>query len=236
MTPRQSIAALARRWYVVIMVLALTIVGVALLPRGEGVYWSRATVVFIPPINPSRAGNVLEGSDPSLIYFAAAVERTVNGGQQQARLSGDAGLYGFGITDGWTVTLQNSGGQWQTNFNRPMLTVEVVATSPTEASHRMATLLESIETVSEGMQTLGDAPESSRITVEVSPNEPSVSFIGGNWKRAAAGLLAVGMMVAVSSALLLDRLLRRKAPSSEEPEVDHKEPAGDHVATVSVDG
>lgn len=224
MTPRQCIAALVRRWYVVLAVLLMVVGGIALVPRDAGVYWSRATVVFVPPINPTRAGNVLEGSDPSLIYFAAAVERIVNGGQIPARLSGDAGLYGVGIRDGWSVVLQNSGGQWQTNFNRPMLTVEVVAPDAATAEARMTTLLDSIESIAKELQVDDGTSPTNMITVEVSPSPPSLTFIGGNWKRAVAGILALGAIAAVASALLVDRWANRRrsrrGPANSDRHVD----------------
>jgi len=211
MTARQFFGMLMRRWYVVALVICCTAASLAIMPRETGVYWTKVNVIFVPPYNPARPGNVLEGSDESLIYFAAAIERQVNGGARSLQLSSsEATLYGAGVKKGHTVTLPNAGGQWQTNFNRPMLTVEVVDSSADRTRSVATTVTEQVESlVSSQQAAVGAAPESF-IRTQLSPAEPAVTYVGGSWTRAAAVVSLLGLGSALACAFLVDRWSSRR--------------------------
>jgi hypothetical protein len=209
MTAWQYLEVLRRRWWLLMGLLALTAAGVWMLPAHAGVYWTRTSIVFLPPAGSAKVGNVLEGSDPSLIYFAAAVERATNGGAQAPRLSSpEATLYGTGVRQGRSVSLVDTGGQWRSNFNRPMLTVEVVDTSEARAREVASTLMAQIQGRAAALQHQAGAAPRSMIRTEPSPETPVITYVGGHHGRAAAAVLLLGTGISLVTTVQLDRLLR----------------------------
>lgn len=213
MTLQELARVLLRRWYAVLAVLICTAAVGILLPTTPGIYWGRATVLFTPPINPERIGNVLEGSDPSLIYFAAAVEKTIEAGVPQVSLSSNAAaLYGTGIRRGHDLTLINTGGQWQSNYNRPMIVVEVVAPTADAAQSDLDSLIAAVEQTAATMQRDAGAKPQKMIATEASPRNPQVGFVPGNRTRGIAALGALGIALSAAAAVAADRLLTRRSP------------------------
>lgn len=209
MTAKAFLTLLVRRWSVLALIAMVTVAGMyAVMRQDVSVYWTRVTVVFVPPVTADTVGNVFEGSDPSLVYFAAAVEQRVNGAMLQPRLSSSAAtLFGAGVRQGQDVSLVNSGGQWQTNFNRPMLNVEVVDSTPEAVQQRLDAVLGQIERAAQSMQTEAGTQRTRMITIEVAPPQPTISHIAGNAKRAAVGVGLLGLGVGLAIAFLLDGLL-----------------------------
>jgi hypothetical protein len=208
MTPWQYLEVLRRRWWLLLGLLALTAAGVWMLPTATGVYWTRTSIVFLPPVGAAKVGNVLEGSDPSLTYFAAAVERSINGADQGPRLSSSsATLYGTGVRQGQSVSLVDTGGQWRSNFNRPTLRVEVVDTSEPRARAVTDALVAQIQERAAAMQRQAGAAPAVTIGTELSPGTPVLTYVGGHHGRAAAALLAVGWSISLVTTFRLDRLL-----------------------------
>lgn len=212
MAALEYLQLLRRRWYVLVVCLALTALGVTAIPRDAGVYWGRVSVAFLPPSNTKRLGNALEGSDPSLIYFAAAVERSLSGGRPGPRVSSTgATLYGLGVTKGSSIALVDSGGQWRTNFNRPVIQIEVVDPSQAEAESEMARLVAAVDEQAAAMQRGLGAPDNAIIRTELYPQQPVLNRVGGNWKRAVAGASLLGIGLSLSVTYFFDlRLSRRR--------------------------
>lgn len=201
MTTRQFIGVLLRRWYVVVGCLLLTVAGLNLAQGVRGVYWTEVDIVFLAP----NSANALEYQSESLVHFAAVIEREFNGSTDPARVaSTSVTLYGTGVSRGHQVTLPNQGGQWSTNFNRPVLAVEVVDSSPERVDEVRAGIMSRIDDLVYREQAkLGIAPSDS-ITTLPSPAQAVVRYAAGNPLRAqvAIGLLGVG--VAVAASLLVE--------------------------------
>lgn len=201
-----------RRWAITLMLVALAGFGMMLASRDVGVYWSRSTLVFVPPINANTRGNVLEGSDPSLVYFAAVIERTYNGGARRSSFSSDtAPLYGAGVRRGATVTLVNTGGQWQTVFDRPMLRIEVVDTSANAAQARMAQITEDLTDLVGQTQVGAGAYGANFVSVQAVPPVASVTYVPGNRNRALAGAFVLFSALIVAIVRLADAWFARAA-------------------------
>src|SRR6476619_1113941 len=117
------------RW-VALTLLGLIVVGAAGVLAKEvhkpGVYWSDVHVRFVAPSSLTKE-NSLQVAGQSLIMAAGAVGQMVDDTNGPRPASPDATLAGLGIRSGWSVTLPNSGGQYQNYFADPYLDVQVVA-------------------------------------------------------------------------------------------------------------
>lgn len=188
------------RWYVVLAVLVLTVAAMALV-RPQPVFWTRVDVVFLPP---SRGGNVFEGSDESLVFYAAAIERELVGGPQAVVLSSpDARLYGAGVDEGYSTTLARTGGQWQSSFNQPVLTVQVVMPTAEEAAVETQRLLDEVDALADARQAEAGVAPDERIVTQRSPDHPQITRVVGSSTRTLAGIGALGLALA-AGALALD--------------------------------
>ena len=204
--------ALARRWLVLVIFAALTALAVVTLPRAEGVYWSRVSVVFLAPVTTPNENALTEWTiapDPkTLVNFAAVVERKLNGIDGSERYSAQsATLYGAGVRRGVNVTLVNSGGQWVRSYGDPVLMVDAVDTREAGVRETVQRTVERIEQVSIQAQVDAGVPANRLITTLHSPDTPVVNYSEGNLTRARAGIAALGALVGTSVALATDAAL-----------------------------
>lgn len=208
MTRTEFMAAILRRWYVLLAGGVATIATLAALLGGGGVYTTQVDVVMLPPSGEGQ-GNPIEGRSDSLIYFAAIVERELNNGAISDRYaSAEATLAGAGVEHGYSVTLPNAGGQWQTNFGRPVLSVEVVDTDPDRVRAVLAEQIARVDTTVTQVQDAQGIPAQDRIVTGLSPAEPVVSYLGGSRSKTVLGVAALGVGLSISAALILDSWLR----------------------------
>ena len=206
MTRSEFVSTMLRRWYFLLGGLLCTFLAIGYFGVAPGVYSTQVDVVFLPPSEGVR-GNPLEGRSDSLIYFAAIVEREVNDGANLTRPSASATLYGSGIRSGYLVSLPNTGGQWRTNFGRPVLSVEVVDLDEANVTKVLNEQLAKVnDTVRRIQDEQGVAPE-NRIQTGLAPSVPVVTYVGGSRMRAALGITAIGIALSVLITIGLDRIL-----------------------------
>ena len=203
-TAVQLLRIIGRRWYVLLLVAVITGVAILLIHRVPGVYWTQVYVVFLPP----KSANALEDQNTSIVQFVAVIEREINGaGGSTHRASSSGTLYGEGFRSGWQISLPNNGGQWQNNFNRPALSIEVVDSSPEKVAEVAASLSSRVGRLAEQQQSeIGIAPGNHVTTID-SPSTPVVTYVQGSDARASIALAALGVVVGVLAAAVLDRML-----------------------------
>lgn len=217
MTIIQLIRSLKRRWYVVVVGAILTVAAVLVFSKSERVYFAQTNVVFEAPGAPTVAG-VYNGFSESLISFAAVVERTVNGSSESVHLSSPtATLYGIGVRQGSSVTLADRGGQWSHVFDRPVLSVQVVDSSPERVRASMAAIISDISNAAESVQSGSGAPIGARITVTTTPEQPDIASFGQTSTsriKGIAAMVSVGFGLTAAAACILDSsaLRRRRDP------------------------
>ncbi|WP_411701296.1 hypothetical protein [Conyzicola sp.] len=210
MRANQVMSALLRRWYVLVGVAALTAVGVMFVMRVDGVYWARVNVVFLAPPEKTNP-NSLALPPATTVNFAAVVEREFTGAAVENRFGSPAAtLYGSGVREGYSVILVNRGGQWGRAFSDPVLAVEVVDSSEERVEAVLDDVLARIETLAVEQQDSLSVTADARIETLRSPQTAIVSYTGGNRARAAAGVAALGGLVAVSATIILDRVVQRR--------------------------
>lgn len=118
-----------------------------------------------------------------------------------------APLYGTGIRNGYAVFLPNAGGQWQSNFNKPAITVEIVGENSAEVQEQLNRIVLEIQTLAvEPQRKMGVRPESF-ISTELSPEKPSIAHIGIRNSRAEIALVLLTLGLAVAAPHIGDRLM-----------------------------
>jgi hypothetical protein len=226
MTAMQLIRILVRRWYFLLVFAAITVGAVGLLSRVQGVYWTQVNVVFLPPFGV----NQLEDHTDGVVQFAAVIERQLNGnrtGVAQATTSGT--LYGEGVRRGWQVSLLNSGGQWGNNFNRQVLSIQVVDSSPELVGAKVQEVGDVIDRLVREQQDAQGIAAPDQITTLESPSIAPITYVAGSTTRATIGVVALGIALGVIATVGLDRLIGygrhrrrrrwRNARSLQEPHV-----------------
>jgi hypothetical protein len=215
MTARMLLSMLGRRWYVVVSGLLLTGLAFLGLNQAGGAYTANTTVLFLTP-GSSALGQFNDAYLETLVDFAAVVEREANDGALVERMSPGATLYGAGVTRGYRVSLPNTGGQWETSFGQPALSIEVVGPSPQWVRATMSALLDRIDVLARVAQDAAGVATARAITTQRVPGVFDVNHVGstrGTQARAAVALFTVGSGVSCAVALLLDRRLGRTEQS-----------------------
>ncbi|NVM94400.1 O-antigen ligase family protein [Arthrobacter sp. AETb3-4] len=201
---RRAGAIMRRRWYVATVVLLLAIPATVLAWSVPGVYYAEFDLHFVAPAGATKH-NPLRTEPSSVVKYAALVERMYVSEHPNAPiLPTRAPLYGTGLRDAQAVYLPNAGGQWQTNFNRPTVTVEIVKQNRDDVMAAAEEITKGISAIAiENQKELG-VWSKSQITVQ--PDAVGVAYLSARGKYAVvgAGLLALGL--SVGAAFLFDTI------------------------------
>lgn len=175
-----------------------------------GFYWGQANVVFITPPN-ALAPNTLGVVSGSLISTAGIIQREVMDGPPKNRVvSESVTLLDEGVMDGVSVDLPNAGGQWENNFERPVLRVQSVNPDKQVAQRRLEQMVAQIQIAIERRQDEAGVLELNRITTQVTPSTITVGLREGDRKRAAASTALLGLLATGSVAVLADAVGHRR--------------------------
>lgn len=211
MTAAEFLLILVRRWYVVLLGIALTgVCGYALVDR-EPMYYTRVEVVVLPPLERPDV-NVLTRGPYSLTEIASLLVAEFNGKNRPLPMNNsDATLYGQGIRSGMQVRLHNSGGQWVSIFDKPVIEVEVVDPDPERVQMEAARAVTRLRHILDQQQQVDfGIKKSSQVTLRESPDYPVIQEVRGNRPRTAAATLLIGGWVTLVAAYLTDRVLTRR--------------------------
>jgi len=200
-----------RRWYILLLGLACIAATCVVLQREEGVYWAQSEVLFLAV----DADNPLEDPTEGVIHFASVVQESVDTGPLDLKLSSpSATLHGSGVREGVISTLADAGGQWESNFNRALIRVEAVNSSPERVRSDITRVVDDITTAADQLQS-GDAiTGSARVLVDSGSGEISVGYMGstrGSRYRGFALVTLLGGGITLAVAAVVDRRLAARA-------------------------
>lgn len=231
MTTRSLLAIAGRRWYVIVVGIALALFAFVLLQQ-EGAYTTQARVAFIGP-GTYRVGQTDDGKLETLTAFAAAVEREYHHGRQSDRTAENATLYGAGLNEGVQVLLPNTGGQWQMTFANAAIDVSVVGPSPEWVSEHRDAAVARVQAIAQRLQKQSGVAPAELITTTVIPDAPQVGRIWSTKSMEARALLVlvlIGGSLSLGAAALVDgavsRRRLRRALTVRPPTVAAARPAG----------
>lgn len=211
MTTNELSGILRRRWYVVLLGLALLAGAFAHVSSRPGVYWAQTDVVILAPKS-ARYPNVIEQTSQSLISMAGLIERDVNKGiAAPATSTSSVTLAGEGERDGHAVKLPNEGGQWANNFDRPVLDIQVVGPDPVAVKEKLNSLVGVVTDELKARQDELNVPVASRITASSAPAVPAVFYLSGSRSKALGATLLLGAGLIAASTVGADRLLNARS-------------------------
>jgi hypothetical protein len=223
-SPREVLAALRRRWYVVVVVLLATALGGWHLKHAQPLYQGTSIVVLAPP-EQVTAPNKLAAVTPSLAVAGLAVNMALLD-QSQA-----AALRQAGVIGDYTITPRNSGTDETPQYYVPSELINVETADPTVALHSV-TVLQTIyaQQLASWQTTQGVATE-SQITAQVLA-PPGVQEVLGAHSRGLIGTALLGVGAAIVLPLWFDRYIRprprrtRRTSGPRIPRLRARRPAG----------
>jgi hypothetical protein len=199
--------ALSRRWWSVLLGLALTTVVVFQVWTAPGVYHQQVNVLFLMPTEAQRS-NGFTSMTENLINLAGVVERVVNDEHAGAQtVSNGVELQDEGVREGFAVRLPNAGGQWMNNFNRPLLNVQAVGPTPEAVKQTMRLVLARVNAALEQLQVDAGVKPELRARTQMNPIDPPIDYSEGNRPRAAMMTVILGVGLTVGLTVLLDEAL-----------------------------
>jgi len=197
MTTRTLLAVALRRWYVLLLGLALTVVATRLVMVWNPVVYSSTTTITLLQSGP----NPLRANADDLVATASALVVRANGGTTVTKTSSpETTLVGEGIVDGSRVRLRDVGGQWTTSIPDPVIIVEVTGPDQTDVLAQTARLISDVDDdLAELQDQLGITE--NRLFTALSPEQPEIAALGAASKsRAMLGAAGIGLLL---TALML---------------------------------
>lgn len=209
MTPAPRLGSLTRSLLFLASGLVVTGAAAGHVMQAPGVYSSQVDAVFLLPLSQENP-NSLQFRSESLISFAGVIQRTVSATQSGIAPTSDAvTLVGQGVRHGYSVRLPNSGGQWASNFDRPLLDVQAAGSSPAEVRTTMRQVLQAIGTDLISRQRAAGVSAKHMVSMRESPDRIPMYYSRGSHLRAVAATLALGSTLSVIGAGLMSKRPRR---------------------------
>ena len=223
MTTGLLLATVARRWYVALLGLCLTLAACLAVHQNTGLYWTQVDVVFLAPKS-ARYPNNIESTSASLIATAGLVGAELNKGREvPATSSAGATLAGMGVKDGYLIRVPNSGGQWALNYDRPVLDVQVISPDRDQVTARLDELVRRIDAELFRLQATDGVRSTDYITTTSAPRGTQIFYLNGKPLRATVATLLLGVAGTALACLAVDALLRRRARAALERAVAPRE-------------
>lgn len=210
LTAIEFIRLLCRRWPVVVAGAVLTVLGGYLLVHRAPLYYCHTQVMVLPPVE-QHTVNVLTRGSYSLTELASVLVTDYNHGKRPLQMnSSEATLYGEEVRSGTVVRLHDSGGQWVSIFDQPVIDVEVVDPDPNKVATETAAVTARLsQLLNYRQQSLGIA-QTSQSSLRESPAVPVIAEVSGARSRTAAGALLIGFWMTLVASYLADRAISRR--------------------------
>lgn len=198
-----------RRWYIALAVLACLVPMLQFVRAGEGVYYTSYDIIFQAPDGATK-DNALRTEASSTVHYAAMIQRMYeNDHPEPDARPVRAPLYGVGIRDLEAVYLPSAGGQWQSNFNRAQITVEIVKPTKELALVRAEQISQQISALAKIPQDRTGVWAQSQITTDRIFQRVPLGYIDVRTKYAFAVLTILGLGCSVAATLTFDLLWRQ---------------------------
>lgn len=213
MTVREILAAMLRRWYITLGVLACAVLVTVMLARDGGGYSTTTVVTFMRPTTTSLSPD--NGTDDdSVVAYAGAVVNAINNGRPPAPYSmSDAPYYGAGVREGIRVDLADTGNQWVSTFSRSDVEIQIVGRSLDQVQAQQDQMVDLVLSFADAEQAVLMIPEADRIAASVAPLTTEIEHVSSSAASqlaAAAAMLVVAVILGAWGSITVDRLLTRR--------------------------
>jgi hypothetical protein len=216
-TFRDILAAMARRWYVPVGVLACAALVTVLLARDGGIYSTNTVVTFMRSSSTSLSPDN-GADDSSVVAYAGAVVNAINNGRPPSPYSmDDAPYYGAGVREGIRVDLADEGNQWVSTFSRSDVEIQIVGRSLEQVQSEQQRMTDLVLSFADAEQAMLLIPAEDRITAVVAPLTTQIEYVHPSTTSqlgAAGAMLAAALVVGAWGSVGLDRLLSRRPKTS----------------------
>jgi hypothetical protein len=202
-SPEDVVRALVRRWYILLLALAVTAAGAYHELKPPSLYRSSSVVVLKPPVTDNQPNQFANLQPPLALVSHAVIEQL----QSQA---GAAELRAAGVTGVYRLLPRNSGTSVTPAYVIPSLQVQADQPDPARADAMVLKVIAAYTRHVDRLQDDQHVAAASRMSVDVlvPPNSVPVT---GTRSRALAGVALAGLFGGTLCALWTDRWLRRRA-------------------------
>lgn len=208
----ELLGALARRWPIVLLGAIVTVLAAWGVVSDEGAYLTRTEIVFLAPTSDANPNALRTQSEDVIVVAGLVAKRMTGAGEVTKFASPEVTLIGLGARDGWMIRLQDTGGQWATNFASQRLVLDIVG--PTEAAVR-ADQDELTRRVDEELLALqrerGVEPVNDIVAI-VAPESTVIYHVGGSRVRALGMTALLGAGATLATVVVVEHRRRRPAP------------------------
>ncbi|MFS0866263.1 hypothetical protein AB3M83_02880 [Microbacterium sp. 179-B 1A2 NHS] len=213
MTAYDLLRVLGRRWYVLALVVGLTVAAGWSFARDGGLHFTRTVIAFTAA--DSGPWEEAGSSDRGVILFASAIAAEVNGGMAPiAYSSADAPYYGAGIREGVRVSLPDTGGQWEVAYKNATIAIDVVSPDPDWVADRQQEMVAAVRSAADTRQT--GIPAQNRIAVEVEPLSVTIEHVSPSRTAQLLAITALGACALLCGGWLAVTWDRRRAQQGEQ--------------------
>ncbi len=202
LSPGELVRALRRRWYVLVVAMALAALGAQQVLRPSPTYLSSAIVVLKPPVTGSQPNQLANLQPPLAAVSYAAV-------QQLDSAAGRAELGAAGVSGTYRLIPRNSGTSVTPRYLIPSLQVQAEQADPMAADETVRAIIEVYTKHLTDMQTQQGIPEPARMSVTVLV-PPTAAAQAGTKSRGLAGTALLALVAGVAAALWTDQVLTRR--------------------------
>ncbi|KJL43804.1 hypothetical protein [Microbacterium trichothecenolyticum] len=224
MTFWELLAALLRRWPILLVGALVTALAGYAVVSDRGVYFTRTEIVFLAPTS-SANPNALRTQSEDIIDLAGVVAKRLTGpGEVTKYASPDVMLAGLGVRDGWSLGLPDTGGQWGTNFATQQLVLDIVAPTRERVQEQQDELVGQIMTQLHELQSDKGVDPVNEVTAIVAPQTTIIHHVGGSRPRALGMTAVLGLGATIAAVTFLEY---RKRRALWDRTARHGQPAGE---------
>lgn len=217
MTFWELLRALGRRWPIVLVGIAITVVAGWGVISDKGVFFTRTELVFLAPISAANPNALRTQSDDIIVTAGLVAKRMSGAGKVTKFASPDVTLIGLGVRDGWMVRLPDTGGQWGTNFATQRLVLDIVGPSVDDVKRRQDELIAQVMDVLATLQRERGVDPVNDITAIVAPETTVIYPVGGSRQRALIMTAFLGGGATVAVVLAIETARRRRGSVAPDP-------------------
>lgn len=207
MTSRELLSVVLRRWYFMLLGVAISIGALYLITHRPGIYWTQFNVVVLAPVHKYYPNN-LENPDDALAPMAGLLVADWNGDDRPLlTASGETTLFGEGQRQGIQVRMPNQGSQWLPLYYSPNIDVQVVDSNPEMVALEARRVSAELNALLENRQDALGIPPAARMMTIASPAEPTIRYVSGSRTRAALATGVVGAALTTIAVYWTERWL-----------------------------
>ena len=200
MTPRQLMATLRRRWYVLAIAALCTLVGMGAVHK-RTIAYQACSALFVTAPTTNQAPNVYTNLQDSLDVTTGMVTRAVMSSTVQAQLRS------VGLTAPYDAEMTNTGSNENPAYGEPTLQICASSADPALAMRTTDGATRQFQTILHDRQAAEGAGPNSMISVSVIA-PPAAEPILGRPSQALVGVALLGIVGGLALTLWSDPLLR----------------------------